>query len=92
MGGFTVPSSEPSSAVESAATHLDSALEMICAALVALDMVPVSPARALDIYGAQALAAQAREDLRVAVTELRLMRNEGRNRLVPGFVLQSGEK
>jgi hypothetical protein len=91
MGGFAVPSREPSSAAESAATHLDSALEMICAALVALDTDSVSPARALDANGAQALAAQAREYLRVAVTELRLMRNEGPNRLVPGFVLQSGE-
>lgn len=90
MPGLTVPSIKPSPAAGSAAAHLDSALEMICAALVALDTICSVPANALDARGARRPTTQAVEHLRQAYEELRAVREEGPKTLVAGFVLQAG--
>jgi hypothetical protein len=82
---------KPSPERRSAADHVESALEVICGALVTLESVSESANRGpVDAKGVQRLTSQAIESLRQAIAELRLALDAGTATLVPGFVLQSG--
>ena len=81
----------PSPDQRSPADHVESALEVICGALVTLESVSESASRdPVDARGVQRVTSQAIESLRQAIAELRLALDAGTATLVPGFVLQSG--
>jgi hypothetical protein len=87
MADSMPPTSSPPAATSPDA-HLDRALELVCATLVALDTISLSVhATVPDVRDVDAVALDAADHLRQAASELRAARDEGRNVLIAGFVL-----
>jgi hypothetical protein len=82
-----VSRSTPPSSSGTVAERLDSALELTCAALVELELIAGLCRTVRDPQALKRVATRAEEQLREAISVLKVVRDSERTKFVVGFVL-----